>query len=67
MREEIDKPELTRPKFFDEPYDYRNIENVGHFDGVGEPGKEGKRGNPSSMDAMPPNPNRRYVPRDHRG
>jgi hypothetical protein len=66
MEEEIKKPELTKPKFFDEPYDYRNIENVGHFDGVGEPGKVGKK-TTSSMDAMPPNPNRRYVPRDHRG
>lgn len=64
MKSEIKKPELKDPKFFNEPYDYRNYSNVGHFEGVGEPGKIGKK-NSMSMEAMPPNPARMFVPSDH--
>ena len=68
MKDEIKKPELTKPKFFDEPYDYRNVENVGHFCGVGETGKVGEKTSSSQgLDAMPPSPHRMFVPRDHNG
>lgn len=66
MKSEIKKPELDKPKFFNEPYDYRNIENVGHFAGVGEAGKVGSRKS-TSLNAMPDQSNNRYVPRDHKG
>jgi hypothetical protein len=66
MKEEIKKPELERPKFFREPYDYRNIENVGEFEGIGERGKVGKDSS-SSLDAMPAAPHKMMVPRDHKG
>lgn len=66
MDEEIKKPVMKDPKFFDEPYDYRNIETPGKFCGVGERGKTGTYKS-SSMDAMPPVANKRFVPRDHKG
>lgn len=68
MKEEIKKPDpaLDRPKFFREPYDYRNVETAGEYCGVGEPGKEGQHSS-SSLDAMPPGAKRMMVPRDHKG
>jgi len=66
MDNEIKYPELTKPKFFNEPYDYRNIENVGKYRGVGEAGKVGLN-NSTSIDAMPPKKNEMLVPRDHKG
>lgn len=66
MDKEIKYPELTEPKFFNEPYDYRNIENVGEYCGVGEAGKVGMR-NSTSIDAMPPTKKTMLVPRDHKG
>jgi len=67
MDSEIKHPKLKRPEFLSEvPYDYRNIENAGPFDGVGERGKVGSK-NSTSIDAMPPNKKTTYVPRDHRG
>lgn len=66
MKSEIKHPELDRPKFFDEPYDYRNIENAGHFRGVGEAGKTGSRQS-TSLNAMPDQPSNMQVPRDHKG
>ena len=66
MDNEIKYPELTKPKFFDEPYDYRNIENVGEYRGVGQAGKIGMR-NSTSIDAMPPKKSDMLVPRDHKG
>jgi len=66
MDNEIKYPELTNPKFFQEPYDYRNIENVGKYRGVGEAGKVGLM-NSDSIDAMPPTKKNMKVPRDHKG
>ena len=66
MDKEIKFPELTKPKFFNEPYDYRNIENAGHYCGVGERGKVGSRES-SSIEAMPPKQKKMQVPRDHKG
>lgn len=66
MDNEIKFPTMEKPKFFDEAYDYRNLENVGHFRGVGEAGKVGGK-NPTSVNPMPPSPNKRYVARDHNG
>jgi hypothetical protein len=66
MDKEIDKPVMKDPTFFDEPYDYRNIETPGKFRGVGERGKTGTYKS-TSMDAMSPTPNTRFVPRDHKG
>ena len=66
MRSEIKKPELKQPKFFDEPYDYRNIEDAGHFCGVGEAGKTGSRQS-TSLNAMPDEATKMQVPRDHKG
>lgn len=65
-KEEIKYPELTKPKFFEEPYDYRNIENVGQYCGIGETGKVGMRSS-TSIDAMPPKKMNMVVPRDHKG
>lgn len=66
MDNEIKFPTMEKPKFFDEAYDYRNIENAGHFRGVGEAGKIGKK-NPTSLNPMPDSPSKMYVPRDHNG
>lgn len=66
MDNEIKKPELTKPQFFREPYDYRNIETAGGYRGVGERGKVGLM-SPKSMDAMPPDKKTIKVPRDHEG
>lgn len=66
MKSEIKHPELKRPQFFDEPYDYRNIENAGHFRGVGEAGKTGSRMS-TSLNAMPDQSSKMQVPRDHKG
>lgn len=66
MDKEIKKPELKDPKFFNEPYDYRNYENIGHFCGVGEAGKVGSRSS-SSLNAMPDKSFNKLVPRDHKG
>lgn len=66
MDQEIKKPELERPTFFREPYDYRNVEYPGQYRGVGERGKVGKT-NSDSMDAMPPQSHKMQVPRDHKG
>jgi hypothetical protein len=63
MEKEVKKPELDKPSFFREPYDYRNIEYAGQYRGVGERGKVGTKSS-SSMDAMPPNPKNMQVPRD---
>lgn len=65
MDQEIKKPELERPAFFREPYDYRNIEYAGEYRGVGERGKIGKN-NPDSIDPMPPQSNNMQVPRDYK-
>lgn len=67
MDEEIKKPTLDRPKFFREPYDFRNMENAGEFRGVGEKGKTAKEAPSSSLDAMPPSPHKMEQPRDHKG
>ncbi len=66
MDKEIKFPELTKPKFFNDPYDYRNIENVGEYRGVGEAGKVGSTKS-TSIDAMPPVKKDMLVPRDHKG
>ncbi len=66
MDNEIKYPELTKPKFFNQPYDYRNIENVGEYRGVGEAGKTGLF-NSNSIEAMPPKSKAIKVPRDHKG
>ncbi len=66
MDKEIKKPELDRPKFFREPYDYRNYEKAGEFQGVGERGKVGMKTS-ESLDAMPPVAHTMLVPRDHKG
>jgi len=66
MRDEIKKPELDKPKFYREPYDYRNMEKAGEYCGVGERGKVGKNQS-DSIDAMPPQAKTMQVPRDHKG
>jgi len=66
MDKEIKKPELVDPKFFNEPFDYRNIETAGRYRGVGEAGKVGLNKS-TSIDAMPPEKNTIAVPRDHKG
>lgn len=66
MKSEIKKPTLEDPKFFNEAYDYRNIEDAGHFDGVGQAGKTGTRIS-KSLNAMPDDSTRMQVPRDHKG
>lgn len=66
MDQEIKKPELDRPTFFREPFDYRNIEYPGQYRGVGEPGKIG-RTKAESIDPMPPRAHTMGVPRDHKG
>lgn len=66
MDQEIKKPELDRPTFFREPYDYRNIEYAGGYRGVGERGKVGGE-NPTSIDPMPTQSKKMQVPRDHKG
>jgi hypothetical protein len=63
---EIKKPVMKDPKFFKEPFDYRNKESVGHFRGVGQPGKTGQFGC-THYDPMPPDAMRMFVPRDHEG
>ncbi|CAB4126537.1 hypothetical protein UFOVP80_29 [uncultured Caudovirales phage] len=64
--DEIKKPSLTRPEYFDESYDYRNIENVGKFRGIGHSAKVGLH-HAESTDAMPPEKMKMKVPRDHEG
>lgn len=66
MDSEIKKPELKRPDFFNEPYDYRNFEVGGKYRGVGEAGKVGSKDS-TSVDAMPPKEIKMNVPRDHKG
>lgn len=66
MDDELKYPTMKDPKFFNETYDYRNIENAGKYRGVGQAGKVGSRMS-NSIDAMPPEKKSRYVPRDHRG
>lgn len=66
MDDELKYPTMKDPKFFNEAYDYRNIENAGKYRGVGQAGKVGSRMS-NSIDAMPPEKKSRYVPRDHRG
>lgn len=66
MDNEIKFPTMENPKFFEESYDYRNIENAGPFCGVGMAGKVGSK-NPTSINPMPDSPNKRYVARDHKG
>lgn len=66
MKSEIKKPELKDPKFFREPYDYRNPEFAGEYCGVGEKGKTGSRQS-TSLNAMPDEPSKMQVPRDHKG
>ena len=66
MDREIKKPSLDRPKFFDEAFDYRNIEYVGPFCGVGEAGKVGSN-KTTSLNPMPDSSGKMYVPRDHNG
>lgn len=66
MDQEIKKPELDKPTFFREPYDYRNIEYAGQYRGVGERGKVGLD-NSNSVEAMPPKSHTMGVPRDHKG
>lgn len=66
MDNEIKKPELRDPAFMQEPFDYRNIENAGHYRGVGQPGKIGLKMS-DSIDAMPPEKKKMAVPRDHKG
>lgn len=66
MHDEIKKPSLDKPKYFNEPYDYRNIENVGYYYGVGDAGKIGSY-KPTSINPMPDNAMKMYVPRDHKG
>ena len=67
MDNEIKYPELTKPKFFHEPYDYRNIENVGQYRGVGEAGKTADFKNAFDPHAMPKDSKVMRVPRDHGG
>lgn len=67
MESEIKRPELDEPKFFKEPYDYRNIEDAGHYRGVGEAGKTATSRQSSSLNAMPDQSKSMYVPRDHKG
>ena len=64
--DEIKKPELRDPAFYRESYDYRNIENAGHYRGIGSAGKVGSKAS-SSIDAMPPEKKHLAVPRDHKG
>jgi hypothetical protein len=66
MDQEIKKPTLRQPQFHDEAYDFRNIENAGHFRGVGQRGKTGSFKS-TSLDAMPENPTEMREYRDHRG
>jgi len=66
MDNEIKHPSLTDPKFFEEAYDYRNIENIGKYRGVGEAGKTGYFRS-ESIEAMPPKKKTMGVPRDHGG
>lgn len=66
MDQEIKKPELERPTFFREPFDYRNIEYAGQYRGVGEAGKIGLNSS-SSMETMPAKSKTIGVPRDHKG
>ena len=66
MDEEVKQPELTKPKFVNEPFDYRNIENVGRYRGVGQPGKVGHRFS-NDLNAMPPSKKTERAPRDHKG
>lgn len=66
MDKEIKKPTLTEPKYFDEAYDYRNIETAGKYRGVGERGKVGLKSS-DSIDAMPAEKKTIRVPRDHKG
>lgn len=67
MENEIKKPELTRPKYFRMPYDYRNIETAGGYRGVGEAGKTANPKSSGSLDAMPTEKKNFFVPRDHEG
>lgn len=53
MDKELKKPTLKDPKFFREPYDYRDVEGAGEYRGVGEAGKVGSKMS-TSIDAMPP-------------
>ena len=53
-----------RPDFSRQPYDYRNMEEVGHWKGVGQRGKVGHMGSSDDPNPMPPRPSDRYVPRD---
>lgn len=66
MDKEIKYPTLEEPKFFNETYDYRNIENVGKYRGVGQAGKVGLMAS-QSIEAMPPTKKTIRVPRDHGG
>lgn len=66
MDAEIKKPELKCPEFYQEPYDYRNIENAGKYRGVGQAGKVGLK-RCGSYDPMPPKASKMRVPRDHGG
>jgi len=66
MKSEIKKPTLKEPKFGNEAYDYRNVEDAGHFDGVGEAGKTGSRYS-KSLNAMPDDATKMQVSRDHKG
>ena len=66
MDSEIKKPELSAPKFFREPYDYRNIEKAGGYRGVGEAGKTASFAD-TSESAIPLQAHKMMVPRDHEG
>lgn len=69
MQPSNEKPKDYGPKFIkaDEPtYDYRNMEKAGQYRGVGHPGKVGHF-HSTGIDAMPPEPKKSRVRRDHEG
>ncbi len=66
MENEIKHPVVDKPDFPKVPYDYRNMEDAGHFRGVGVPFKMGSNMS-TSIDAAPPEKHTMRVPRDHKG
>ncbi len=56
--------DIARPDFPRQSYDYRNMEDAGHYRGVGQRGKVGCMGSGDDPYPMPPTPSKRYVPPD---
>ena len=53
---------VREPKFPNAVFDYRNMEDVGKYRGVGQAGKIGFKQS-SGIDPMPSNPSNHPVPR----